>query len=78
YACFSEDFSADPGNRTFIHKFTEEAKQFFRDRDPEAQSVPVTAKVVLKARNEIRPLNTLAQGGPQGSAKKGGRGRDKI
>ena len=78
YACFSEDFSADPSNRTFIHKVTEEAKQFFRDRDPEEQSVPVTAKVGLKASKKVRPLNTLARGGLQGSAKKGGRGRDKI
>ena len=61
---------ADPGNRTFIHMVTEDAKRFFRYRDPEEQFVPVAATVSLKASKEIRPLKTLAQGGPQGSTKK--------
>ena len=49
---------------------TEDAKRFFRYRDPEEQFVPVAATVSLKASKEIRPLKTLAQGGPQGSTKK--------
>ena len=61
YASFSEDFAAEPANRKFIDKVIQEAKHFFRDRDPEQASVPVAAKVGLKESKEFRPLNELAR-----------------
>lgn len=77
YACISEEFAVEPANRKFIDTMIEEAKLFFRDRDPEEQFVPVAVKVGLKASKELRPLNTLARVGPRAGPKRGGRGRDK-
>ena len=73
YASFSEDFAAEPANRKFIDKVIQEAKHFFRDRDPEQASVPVSARVGLKASKEIRPLNELAREKNRSAPEKGRR-----
>jgi len=73
YASFSEDFAAERANRKFIDKVIQEAKHFFRDRDPEQASVPVSARVGLKASKEIRPLNELAREKNRSAPEKGRR-----
>ena len=71
YASFSEDFAAEAANREFIEKVIQEAKHFFRARDPEQTSVPVSVIVGLKTSKEIRPLNEMVREKNQSAVGKG-------